>query len=386
MPQQRRPGGPLAAVSLGSHPRLTLGDNGGETGGNAATREGMQAGGAMGRHGVRWAPPRLVSPIARKKCANGAGVGVGGWYKLSGVPAHTAQRGGGIAAGRGQGSRSGAAGCRTRAWCPFNTTHSARTRADETAPGGDTCRPMPAAGRPPHRAAPRQGMQRPGGAMQARARMQKRTRRHAGQHAHAGMRMRDAGEMQARMRGRKGATAGEQCRLRAVQSGVPRPRAATSVAIMIGCFPALNSASTQSRSCWDLSPWMDSAGQPSWRSWRVTLSQPRLVSQKMRMRRPSISCRGRAEDRCRQRKHVSSRTSMRERARQRGSSSGSTSPLHTAWRQVPASTTHLLQDADELGVLLVLRGEVKHLRTQGQGSGRPKRQAVPPQLAAVPSS
>ena len=88
LPQQRRPGGPLAAVSLGSHPRLTLGDNGGETGGNAATREGMQAGGAMGRHGVRWAPPRLVSPIARKKCANGAGVGVGGWYKLSGVPAH----------------------------------------------------------------------------------------------------------------------------------------------------------------------------------------------------------------------------------------------------------------------------------------------------------
>ena len=48
-------------------------------------------------------------------------------------------------------------------------------------------------------------------------------------------------------------------------------------------------ASTQSRSCWDLSPWMERAGQPSVRSWRVTLSQPRLVSQKMSSRRPSIS-------------------------------------------------------------------------------------------------
>ena len=48
-------------------------------------------------------------------------------------------------------------------------------------------------------------------------------------------------------------------------------------------------ARTQSRSCWDLSPWMESAGQPSVRSWRVTASQPRLVSQKMSRRRPSIS-------------------------------------------------------------------------------------------------
>lgn len=52
---------------------------------------------------------------------------------------------------------------------------------------------------------------------------------------------------------------------------------------------------TQSRSCCDLSPWMDSAGQPSMRSWRVTASHPFLVSQKMRMRRPSISC-GRQEN------------------------------------------------------------------------------------------
>ncbi len=40
----------------------------------------------------------------------------------------------------------------------------------------------------------------------------------------------------------------------------PSPRAATSVAIMIGCFPDLNSASTQSRSFCCLSPWIESAG------------------------------------------------------------------------------------------------------------------------------
>lgn len=40
-------------------------------------------------------------------------------------------------------------------------------------------------------------------------------------------------------------------------------------------------ASTQSRSCWLLSPWMDSAGQPSCRSCRVSESQPRFVSQKI---------------------------------------------------------------------------------------------------------
>ena len=39
-------------------------------------------------------------------------------------------------------------------------------------------------------------------------------------------------------------------------------------------------ASTQSRSCWLLSPWMASAGHPSVRSCRVTASHPRLVSQK----------------------------------------------------------------------------------------------------------
>ena len=49
-------------------------------------------------------------------------------------------------------------------------------------------------------------------------------------------------------------------------------------------------ASTQSRSSCSLSPWMESAGQPSCRSRRVTSSQPRLVSQKARMRLPSICC------------------------------------------------------------------------------------------------
>lgn len=38
------------------------------------------------------------------------------------------------------------------------------------------------------------------------------------------------------------------------RNNLPRPLAATSVAIIIGCFPDLNSASTQSRSPWDLSP------------------------------------------------------------------------------------------------------------------------------------
>lgn len=41
---------------------------------------------------------------------------------------------------------------------------------------------------------------------------------------------------------------------------LPSPRAATSVANMMGCVPFLNSCSTQSRSCWLLSPCSPSAG------------------------------------------------------------------------------------------------------------------------------
>jgi len=43
----------------------------------------------------------------------------------------------------------------------------------------------------------------------------------------------------------------------------PRPRAATSVATIIGALPERNSLSTQSLSCWLLSPCMTMAGQPA---------------------------------------------------------------------------------------------------------------------------
>jgi hypothetical protein len=43
---------------------------------------------------------------------------------------------------------------------------------------------------------------------------------------------------------------------RRVVSIIPIPREATSVAIMMGLFPPLNSARTQSRSFWALSPWI----------------------------------------------------------------------------------------------------------------------------------
>lgn len=71
---------------------------------------------------------------------------------------------------------------------------------------------------------------------------------------------------------------------------LPKPRAATSVAVIIGLFPALNSAKTQSRSAWLLSPWMESAGHPSIRNCLVTWSQPRFVSMKMRSLLPSMIC------------------------------------------------------------------------------------------------
>lgn len=44
---------------------------------------------------------------------------------------------------------------------------------------------------------------------------------------------------------------------------IPRPRAATSVASMMGLLALLNSDRTQSRSCWLLSPCKARAGQPS---------------------------------------------------------------------------------------------------------------------------
>ena len=70
---------------------------------------------------------------------------------------------------------------------------------------------------------------------------------------------------------------------------LPRPRAATSVAVIIGLLPLLNSARTQSLSAWFLSPWMDKASHPSILNCLVTWSQPFFVSMNIRIRLPSIS-------------------------------------------------------------------------------------------------
>mmetsp|Transcript_6601 Transcript_6601/g.23533 ORF Transcript_6601/g.23533 Transcript_6601/m.23533 type:complete len:280 (+) Transcript_6601:281-1120(+) len=57
---------------------------------------------------------------------------------------------------------------------------------------------------------------------------------------------------------------------------------------MTGALPALNSANTQSRSCWLLSPWMASVGYDDMRNWRVKSSALRFVSVKMRILEPSM--------------------------------------------------------------------------------------------------
>ena len=63
---------------------------------------------------------------------------------------------------------------------------------------------------------------------------------------------------------------------------IPRPLEATSVAIMIGLLPDLNSPSTQSLSCCCLSPWIARAGHPSWRRYFVKSSAVRLVPTKIK--------------------------------------------------------------------------------------------------------
>jgi hypothetical protein len=269
LPQRQR--GSCAAVSLGTatHGWLAL----------RSSRQGMQR---EERHaasaGCRRVPTRAAFCLPLEKLVDGGG----GWVAVQArrCPAH--QRSG-AAAGRRQPGRSrAAAGGRSRC---SQTLKSNASRSPATPPAAGPRRQQllpqgSAAACPDLPTTAWRARSRPGSTLA-------QGRRTAAAACTAGCR-RGAGTSEHRMQGRRA------CSLAPggghAAPDLPRPRAATSVAIMMGCLPALNSASTQSRSCCDLSPWMESAGQPSMRSWRVTASHPFLVSQKMRMRRPSISC------------------------------------------------------------------------------------------------
>ena len=63
-----------------------------------------------------------------------------------------------------------------------------------------------------------------------------------------------------------------------VTCGMSSPRAATSVATMMGALPLRNCLSAHSRSCCVRSPWMDVLGKPCLLSQSSSWSAPRFVS------------------------------------------------------------------------------------------------------------
>lgn len=68
-----------------------------------------------------------------------------------------------------------------------------------------------------------------------------------------------------------------------LQSIIPIPREATSVATMMGLFPVLNSFKTQSRSFCCLSPWIamsEVSSEPKERIRKLTQGWPTILAQK----------------------------------------------------------------------------------------------------------